>query len=121
MRMLRIVLPGLGISASAMVLLAGSGAAPALQRLPVTAYASQAGPGVPIASGHFYTLNIGSGAMADLGLPISNGASLAYDPPNTRVLGWGGIAQPNGPALGGLFDLTTIPGTLIGSAVSARF
>lgn len=71
-----------------------------------TSWACKAGPGIPIASGHLYTLDILTGAETDLGVPASNGVSVAWDPATNRLLGFN-IAT-------GLWDLTTMPGTLIG-------
>lgn len=84
--------------------------------LPSNAYAFQAGPSVPIANGHLYTLDTGSGAMSDLGRPVCFGGPLAFNADGSRLLAWSGIIQAHGPAVGGLFDLTTPPGVQVGSA-----
>ena len=81
-----------------------------------TAYASQSGPSVPIATGHLFTLDIDTGAMTDLGLPDCGGAALGWDAERGRLLGFGVHGANDGIQIWSeLTDLTTMPGKLIGT------
>lgn len=78
------------------------------------AYACQAGPAIPIATGKAFTLDVGTGAMTDLGLPVIGGCSLAAAPAGRLF----GAALANGGVVK-FADLTTFPGTATGTGFAA--
>lgn len=116
MKRLRILAAVLGLAgAVGASLVAQAHSRPRLQ--PPTAYVCQEGPGVPIANGKLYQMDIETGAMTELGLPVCDGCPLAYDPVSGKIIGFNDVNSTDNEKTRdfGLYDLTTLPGTLIGT------